>query len=217
VSTHYEALGVPADASTEQIREAYVRLAKANHPDRRSSEDPVRRARADATMKAANAAWSTLRDPSRRAAYDRSLRPPATSSATSTGGAGARAYPSSGGTSPSPSGVVVPAAHAPFLRALPVIIVVVVLGGILVFSAYATSRDTAEPGSPPTTGPTYPVGSCVLVAVLETGPTPVRVACGTGNSARVDAIVATPRPCAPDTMGLPLDDNRTTLCLKSVP
>ncbi|MEA2245836.1 MAG: curved DNA-binding protein, partial [Solirubrobacteraceae bacterium] len=30
---HYEALGVPRDASEEDIRSAYRRLARKNHPD----------------------------------------------------------------------------------------------------------------------------------------------------------------------------------------
>lgn len=212
MSTHYEVLGVAATAGPEAIRAAYVAIAKANHPDHRSAEDPARRAAADATMKRANQAWFVLRDPARRAEYDRSLSRPATSSAA----ASASVRESSGvGGERIASGVVVPAAHAGFYRWVPVVIAVVVLGGILVFSAYATSQDTTAPTGPTTTAPTYPVGSCVLVAALDTGPQPVKVACGTGNSARVDSIVATPRPCPPDTVGLPLDDNRTTLCLKS--
>ena len=212
MSTHYEVLGVAATADPEAIRAAYVALAKANHPDRRSAEDPSRRLAADATMKRANQAWFVLRDPGRRAEYDRSLaRSSSPSSPTAS-----RVTPSAGvGGERIASGVVVPAAHAGFYRWVPVVIAVVVLGGILVFSAYATSQDTTAPSGPTTTATTFPVGSCVLVAALDTGPQPVKVACGTGNSARVDSIVSTPIPCPPDTASLPLDDNRTTLCLKS--
>lgn len=212
MSTHYEVLGVPTDASSEAVRQAYVRIAKVNHPDRRSSDDPRRRAQADAVMKEANQAWYVLRDPQRRYRYDLTLAEPngptrsarvATSHSTGVGGERAA------------SGVVVPAAHASYYRWVPVVLIVLVLGGILVFSAYATSQDGVTPTGPTTTEPEYPVGSCVLVAALDTGPQPVRVACGTGNSAVVDSTVATPRPCPPDTIALPLDDNRTTLCLKS--
>ena len=208
--THYETLGVPEDASATTIREAYVRLAKANHPDRRQQDDPARRARADATMKAANAAWTVLRDPERRAAYDASLRPTTTQSpgrASSSRPDGAPSYAA--------SGVVVPAAHAPFLRYLPALVVAVVLIAILVFSAIETSKATPDPGGPPPTRPEFEVGSCVLVAALPTGPSPVRVACGTGNSAEIVQVVATPRPCPPDSAALDLDDNRTSLCLRS--
>src|SRR6185312_9263457 len=72
--THYEVLGVDPDADTETIRRAYLVVAKATHPDRRQSEDPERAARAATHIRLANAAWSTLRDPARRAEYDASLR-----------------------------------------------------------------------------------------------------------------------------------------------
>jgi hypothetical protein len=213
VGTHYEVLGVSPGASTDDIRQAYVRLAKANHPDRRQADDPLRRARADTTIKAANAAWNVLRDPARRAEYDRMLARGATVPGPVQGEA---AGPPRRPPDWEPSGIVVAEAHAPFFRFLPVVVIAAVLIGILVVSAYATQQDDAGPTpSPPTTQPTFPVGSCLLVAALDTGPQPVKVSCGTGNSAVVSSIVATPRPCPPDTRPLPLDDNRTTLCLKS--
>src|SRR4051812_16164803 len=82
VATHYEVLGVDPGADTETIRKAYVMVAKATHPDRRQADDPERAARAAIHIRLANSAWNTLRDPERRAEYDRSLRPP---SAASTG------------------------------------------------------------------------------------------------------------------------------------
>ena len=213
MGTHYEVLGVAPEASTEDIRQAYVRLAKANHPDRRLGDDLARRQRADATIKAANAAWNVLRDPARRAEYDRTLAPRASSSGHD---GGEREGPPRRPPDWEPSGIVVQEAHVPLFRYLPVVVVAVVLIGILVFSAYATQQDSSGPNpSPPTTEPTFEVGSCLLVAALDTGPQPVQVNCGTGNAAVVSSIVATPRPCPPDTRSLPLDDNRTTLCLKS--
>ncbi len=213
MGTHYEVLGVSPEASADDIRTAYVRLAKANHPDRRHSDDPARRRQADATIKAANAAWNVLRDPLRRADYDRTLARGATASGSVEG---ERSGPPRRPADWEPSGIVVQEAHVPIFRYLPVIVVVVVLVGILVFSAYATQQDSSGPNpSPPPTEPSFEVGSCLLVAALDTGPQPVQVNCGTGNSAVVASIVATPRPCPPDTRPLPLDDNRTTLCLKS--
>lgn len=76
--THYDVLGVPSTAPTSEVRRAYVALARQHHPDRDGGD-------ADA-MRAINDAWTTLRDPARRASYDLALRapvaPPARSGAT---------------------------------------------------------------------------------------------------------------------------------------
>lgn len=60
---HYEVLGVPPDASTEDVREAYRRLAFRYHPDRNQAGGDERMARI-------NEAYSILSDPLRRKAYD---------------------------------------------------------------------------------------------------------------------------------------------------
>jgi hypothetical protein len=64
--THYDVLGVAPSAPTSEVRRAYVELARRHHPDR-AGGDP-------AAMRAINDAWATLRDPERRASYDRALR-----------------------------------------------------------------------------------------------------------------------------------------------
>jgi len=63
---HYQALGVRADASPEEIRAAYLRLMRESHPDARP-DDP----RAEQRARQANVAWEVLGDSARRAAYDR--------------------------------------------------------------------------------------------------------------------------------------------------
>jgi curved DNA-binding protein CbpA len=68
-ATHYEALGVPEDASTEAIKAAWRRIALECHPDR-SAGDAAKRAR----FLAANAAQEVLLDPERRAKYDEEVR-----------------------------------------------------------------------------------------------------------------------------------------------
>ena len=60
----YAILGVAPDASPAQIAHAYRRLIRTCHPD----PDP-------AVLTAAAAAYATLRDPARRAAYDHTRRP----------------------------------------------------------------------------------------------------------------------------------------------
>ena len=61
----YKALGVAPDASADDIKRAYRKMARQYHPDVNSAPD------ADAKFKAASAAYDVLRDPEKRAAYDR--------------------------------------------------------------------------------------------------------------------------------------------------
>jgi curved DNA-binding protein CbpA len=58
-------LGVARDATTEEIRRAYLARARQHHPDTGGADD--RR------MRDVNAAWHVLRDPARRRAHDREL------------------------------------------------------------------------------------------------------------------------------------------------
>jgi len=69
VATHYERLGVDAEATAEEIQRAYRLLALRHHPDVAPDADR-------ATMAAINAAWEILRDPDRRRSYDASIRQP---------------------------------------------------------------------------------------------------------------------------------------------
>lgn len=62
--TYYELLGVAATASDEQIRTAYRELAKHSHPDRGGNA---------ALFRLIQIAYDTLKEPSERAAYDRSF------------------------------------------------------------------------------------------------------------------------------------------------
>jgi hypothetical protein len=71
--TYYDVLGVPPDASAADIRRAYLRLARVNHPDFHLTDGPAGRARAEREMQRLNEAWGVLGDRNRRAAYDRSL------------------------------------------------------------------------------------------------------------------------------------------------
>lgn len=59
---HYETLGVPRDATQEQIRAAFRRVASEAHPDRQGGSTE--------RMQAVNAAYAVLSDEERRAAYD---------------------------------------------------------------------------------------------------------------------------------------------------
>lgn len=62
----YEVLGVNRDASDEEIKKAYRKLAMKHHPDRNPDN-----AKAEAQFKEAKEAYEMLSDADKRAAYDR--------------------------------------------------------------------------------------------------------------------------------------------------
>jgi curved DNA-binding protein CbpA len=72
--TYYEVLGVDASASTEEIRRAFVRLARMHHPDRNATAEPEVRRIAERRMQLINEAWSVLGDEQRRTIYDHDRR-----------------------------------------------------------------------------------------------------------------------------------------------
>ena len=63
---YYAALGVARDASQEEIKKAFRRLARDTHPDA-NPDDP----KAEARFREIAEAYEVLSDPNRRAAYDR--------------------------------------------------------------------------------------------------------------------------------------------------
>lgn len=73
-ATYYELLGCEPAASTDELRRAYLRLARANHPDYFANASPTQRRRAEAEMQRINEAWSVLSDPGSRASYDLAQR-----------------------------------------------------------------------------------------------------------------------------------------------
>ena len=66
VSDPYKTLGVAKDATPEQIRAAYRKLAKQHHPDLNPGDK-----KAEEAFKAASAANDILSDPEKRARFDR--------------------------------------------------------------------------------------------------------------------------------------------------
>jgi curved DNA-binding protein len=61
----YEVLGVPRDAGSDELQQAFRRLARANHPD--VNRDPA----AEERFKEINEAYQVLSDPAERRKYDR--------------------------------------------------------------------------------------------------------------------------------------------------
>ena len=62
---YYRIVGVPRDATADDIKRAYRRMARKHHPD--VSKDP----QAEARFKELGEAYEVLKDPVKRAAYDR--------------------------------------------------------------------------------------------------------------------------------------------------
>src|SRR5438270_12685109 len=96
--TPYEVLGVKADASVDDIRKAYRKLAKQFHPDLNPGKPE-----AEARFKAVSAAYDLISDPEKRARYARgeidetgAERPTRPYYRTYAEGPGGRTYPPEG-------------------------------------------------------------------------------------------------------------------------
>lgn len=70
----YAVLRVATNATQEEITQAYRSLLRRHHPDTRQLADESQRAQSDAALQQVLAAYAVLRDPARRADYDRRAR-----------------------------------------------------------------------------------------------------------------------------------------------
>jgi curved DNA-binding protein CbpA len=68
---YYGILGVPKTASQVQIKEAYMKLARANHPDR--FQDPEKRMQASESIQRINESYNHLRNEKLRREYDQEM------------------------------------------------------------------------------------------------------------------------------------------------
>lgn len=75
MGTHYDTLGVARTASTTEIRKAYLRRARALHPDRQQGRSKAVIAQTEDAMRQVNIAWDVLSNAEKKAAYDRKLLP----------------------------------------------------------------------------------------------------------------------------------------------
>jgi len=74
MKNYYDVLQVGRKATQEEITESYRLLAQMYHPDRFAGNEQKCR-KANGMMRELNEAYQVLRDPVRRQAYDRALRP----------------------------------------------------------------------------------------------------------------------------------------------
>jgi len=72
MSTHYQTLGIPKEASAEQIKRSYRSRVKACHPDQFPIGSEAH-AEAEERIRAVNAAYAVLSNPRTRASYDAKL------------------------------------------------------------------------------------------------------------------------------------------------
>src|SRR5260370_39033668 len=84
---YYEVLSVSRDASDQELKASYRKLAMQYHPDR-NPDDPL----AEDKFKECSEAYSVLSDPEKRAAYDRYGH-----AAFSNGGGGGNPFTGGGG------------------------------------------------------------------------------------------------------------------------
>ncbi len=68
---YYAILGLPKTARPDDIKKAYLQLARDNHPDR--IRDPAQKAEADRKFQLITEAYNQLRDEKARREYDRAL------------------------------------------------------------------------------------------------------------------------------------------------
>lgn len=79
----YDILGVTDSATKDEIRKAYLKLAKLYHPDKTGGDKE-----AEDRLKEVNAAYDVLKNPEKRKKYDDMLRNPFAGGAPGAGGAG---------------------------------------------------------------------------------------------------------------------------------
>ena len=86
---YYTILGVPSNATTNQIRERFLQLAREKHPDRFADEEKVE---AEAQFQKVTQAYNVLVDPDRRRQYDQQLVQRTASPELAGSGQAARVY-----------------------------------------------------------------------------------------------------------------------------
>lgn len=178
--TFYEVLGVAEDADAAQLRAAYRRAARANHPDAHGEASAAR-------MAEVNQAWQVLQDPQRRRDYDLTLAAPSTPSSSAS-------RPTVTRSEPPP---FVEPRHNPLGRyqdppRIPwrFMGVMLVLGIAFVVLGVITAGDPV----PPTVDNVLSPGDCVVIDVNGDA---VERLCTEPHDGTIEALVTTGDVCSP--------------------
>lgn len=174
MATHYKTIGVPLDASADEVRKAYHSQARKWHPDRFVGKAPLEAKKAEDRMRKLNDAWAVLGDPARRRSYDRELA--SLSSDARTVGEAVRTENGVPRIDPrllDPEFLAarrrmmeqdVESRHSGALRTLTVVGFFGLLAGIFIFTAYANGSSGTAPSTTfpaPDLGIGIEAGSCV--------------------------------------------------------
>jgi curved DNA-binding protein CbpA len=186
--SHYETLGVADGADPETVRRAYLDLARRLHPDRWVDAGADERLGAERRMQEVNEAWRVLGNAGRRFAYDSGRRRP-TPTAAATGGTFSTGDLFDHDDAP-------PDLLSRFLRALPWGLVLLALGAIFVFTAYAT--DDPDPVS----------------CIRQDGATAASVPCEADGAREVVVRVPDARQCPAATEAFQPAGAEQALCLR---
>jgi hypothetical protein len=164
--THYQVLGVSAEASIDDIRRAYRELMRAIHPDINQNS-----ANGSQRMTEINLAWKTLSSPQSRRAYDASVF--------------VSKYSTVNGGERSAEPVVM---YSPARFPWRGLVIASVIGAVLVLIGHAL----ATPSAPRPIDQLLSSGSCVNI---DSSLSAVEISCSQPHDAVVEQLIAIDRSC----------------------
>jgi hypothetical protein len=220
-------LGVPPDASHEEVKRAYTSLSLKHRPDRQLAHQPAVIEQAAYRRRELDEAWSVLRSPSSRAAYDESLLDEdevvAEPKWVATGAWVGRDYsrrvqaapvwfaePEVADVEPLDERADVPRKHK--LKVGPL----AVGAGLLIVVLLALSRiNTDSADVTIQTRERFPAGACVDITRGDDGQnSATEVPCGGPHTGQVVSKVDVGQTCTPHTEYTELEPLGVVLCLK---